>query len=204
MKQKVTTTPNLITNAPLHQHALAHKHEHLTAWTFNVADHFKNLTVEEIRAKLEQTAFPFAVCAENVIGDFNLGTLIRNANAFNAKEIFYVGNKKFDKRGAVGVHNYSNIKWIPTLDELLELKKKYVFVGIDNVPGAIPISSHCWQKNTLLFFGEEGLGLTPTSQKLCDKMVYIEQYGSVRSLNVGTASGIIMHHLVHSLKDFAE
>ena len=200
MKQKISTTPNLLLDAPLHQAALNNKNEHLLSWTYNVADHFKSLTAAEIKAKLAETAFPFAICAENVIGDFNLGTLIRNANAFNAREVFYIGNKKFDKRGMVGVHNYSDIKWLPTLQDLIALKDKYVFVGVDNIPGSVSISAHNWQENTLLIFGEEGVGLTPTIQKLCDKMVYIEQYGSVRSLNVGTASGIIMHSIVNSMQ----
>lgn len=204
MKSKITTVPNLLNNAPLHQAALINKNEHLLSWTYNVVDNFKHLTVAEIKATLAATAFPYAVMCENVIGDFNLGTIIRNANAFNAREIFYIGNKKFDKRGMCGVHNYNDVKWISSVDELINLKNKYVFVGVDNINGAVPISTHSWQENTLLIFGEEGVGLTPTMQKLCDKMLYIEQYGSVRSLNVGTASGIIMHAAVQSYKDLAK
>ncbi len=204
MKEKNTTIPSLLLDAPLHQAALINKNEHLASWTYNVVDQFKHLTTAEIKAKLAETAFPYAILCENVIGDFNLATIIRNANAFNAREIFYVGNKKFDRRGTCGVHNYSDVKWIANLDDLIKLKDKYVFVGVDNISGAASISTHCWEKNTLLIFGEEGVGLTPTMQKLCDKMVYIEQYGSVRSLNVGTASGIIMHSIVNALKDTAE
>jgi tRNA G18 (ribose-2'-O)-methylase SpoU len=204
MKQKITTIPNLLDSAPLHQVAALNKNEHLESWTYNVIDEFKHLTVAQIKHKLAETAFPYAVLCENVIGDFNLGTIIRNANAFNAREIYYIGNKKFDRRGMCGVHNYSDVKWLSTIDELLALKDKYVFVGVDNISGAIPVSSHSWEKNTLLIFGEEGVGLTPTIQKLCDKIVYIEQFGSVRSLNVGTASGIIMHQAVSSYKTSAE
>lgn len=204
MKQKITTIPNLLDNAPLHQAAILNKNEHLESWTYNVIDKFKHLTAHQIKAKLAETAFPYAVLCENVIGDFNLGTIIRNANAFNAREIYYIGNKKFDRRGMCGVHNYSDVKWLSTVDQLLTLKDKYVFVGVDNISGALPISTHSWQENTLLIFGEEGVGLTPTMQKLCDKMVYIEQFGSVRSLNVGTASGIIMHQAVSYFRANAE
>ena len=204
MKQKITTIPNLLDEAPLHQAAILNKNEHLESWTYNVIDKFKHLTVSQIKSTLAENAFPYAVLCENVIGDFNLGTIIRNANAFNAREIFYIGNKKFDRRGMCGVHNYSDVKWLSTMDELLAMKDKYVFVGVDNISGSVPVSSHNWEKNTLLIFGEEGVGLTPTIQKLCDKMVYIEQFGSVRSLNVGTASGIIMHQAVSSYRTNAE
>jgi tRNA G18 (ribose-2'-O)-methylase SpoU len=195
-KEKVTTMPNLIDSAPAHKAAVAAGDAHFRAWEYNVADHLKSKTVEEIRQYLKDTSNPFAVCAEHVIGDFNLGTLVRNANAFNAKEVFYVGNKKWDKRSAVGVHNYTEVKWLPTLEDLIALQDRYVIVGIDCVPGAVPLFSYPLKENTLFVFGEEGVGLTPGMQAFCKDIVYIPQFGSVRSINVGTASGIVMHEFV--------
>jgi len=195
-KEKVVTMPNLIDTAPAHMAAKAAGNDHFKAWEYNVADHFKSKTVDEIRDSLKETAFPYAVCFEHVIGDFNMGTAVRNANAFNAKEIFYIGQKKWDRRSAVGVHNYTEVKWLSTLDEFVELRKKYVIVGIDCVPGAVSLSSYSFKENTLFVFGEEGVGLTPAMQALCEDIVFIPQFGSVRSINVGTASGIIMHEFV--------
>lgn len=194
---KMTTKPSLLDDAPMHKEALQNGFNHLTSWVYNVVDDFKNLSKEQIKAQLKATAFPYAVCFENVINDFNMATGIRNANAFNAREIFYIGDKRFDRRGMCGVHNYSDLKWLASLDDLVALKKEYVFVGIDNVAGSIPISSHCWKKNTLMIFGSEGVGLTPVTKKMCDAIVHINQFGSVRSLNVGTASGIIMHDFIN-------
>lgn len=196
-KEKVTTFPKLIDSSPEHKAAKAAGDEHFRAWEYNVEDRFKNKTVEEIRRHLKDTANPFAVCAEHIIGDFNFGTLVRNANAFNAKEVFYIGDKKWDRRSAVGVHNYTEVKWLSTLDELVKLQEKYVFVGIDCIPGAVSLHSYSFPANPLLLFGEEGVGLTPTVQKMCKDIVYIPQFGSVRSINVGTASGIIMHEFVN-------
>lgn len=199
MKEKLRTKPNLIDTSPNHQAALAAGDDHFKAWQFNVADKFKDKTVEEIKTELKETAQPFAVCFEHLINDFNMGTAIRNANAFNTREVFYVGNKKWDKRSAVGVYNYTEVTWLETLDQLIKLQDTYVLVGIDNVPGSVPLSTYQWEPNTLVIFGEEGVGLTPTMRSLCKDIVHIEQYGSVRSLNVGTASGIIMHDLVRQL-----
>ncbi len=198
MREKTKTTPNLSLSSTAHQ-AVEDK-SNLRDWEKNVADHFKGQTDEEIRAALAETANPFAVCFEQWIGDFNMGTGIRNANAFNAREVFYVGNRKWDRRGAVGVYNYTPVNWVPTVEEFAKLKDKYVFVGIDNIDGSVPLSTYSFQPNTLLIFGEEGLGLTPGMQALCDDLVAIEQYGSVRSLNCGVASGIIMHDFVRQMK----
>jgi len=195
-KARIATTPNLADSSPAHQAALAAGDDHFRAWQYNVADHFKDKTVEQIRATLKETAHPFAVLFENLIGDFNIATGMRNANAMNAREVFYLGDKKLDRRGMQGVQNYSDITWLSTMEEVLALKDRYVFVGVDNVPGSVPINTYLWSPNSLMVFGSEGVGLTPTMQSLCRDLVHIPQYGSVRSLNVGTASGIAMHDFV--------
>jgi tRNA G18 (ribose-2'-O)-methylase SpoU len=72
------------------------------------------------------------------------------------------------------------------------------------VPGSIDISKHPWQRNTLLIFGEEGTGLTPAMQDLCEVIVEIPMFGSVRSLNCGTASGIVMYDIVATFNAFKD
>lgn len=192
-KQKIKTQPDLILTSPKHQAAVAAGDDNFKAWQYNVADHLKGKTIEEIKQHLQSTAFPFAVCMEHIIGDFNMGTVIRNANAFNAKEVFYVGEKKWDKRSAVGVYNYTDVQWVPTVEEFKKLAERYTIVGIDNVPGAVSLRGYHWPHNPLMVFGEEGTGLTPEMLALCQVVVEIPMFGSVRSLNCGTASGIMMY-----------
>lgn len=196
MKLKLTTQPNISINSPQHQQAVAAGDEHFRRWQRNVVDKYKDKSEEEIQTDLQATAFPFAVCFENFIGDFNIATAIRNANAFNAKEVFYIGDKKIDRRGMCGVHNYTKITWLSTLDQLMELQTDYTFVGADNIPGSVPLISYQWPTKPLIVFGSEEVGLTPGMQAFCKDLVYIEQFGSVRSLNVGTASGIMMNDFV--------
>lgn len=192
MRTKIRTSPDWSAGVPEHQEALANGNDHFRAWSQNVEDRFKGKSNEEIRETLQQTANPFAVCFEHWIGDFNMGTGIRNANAFNAKEVFYIGDKRWDRRAAVGVHNYTDVQWVPTVNDFLSLKDRYTFIGVDNVPGSVPLYNFQWPRNAIMIFGEEGVGLTPEMQKRCDAIVAIEMFGSVRSLNCGVASGIVM------------
>jgi tRNA G18 (ribose-2'-O)-methylase SpoU len=200
MREKVKTQPDLSQSSPAHhefRHELDKGQDPLRKWERNVIDRFKDKPDEEIKAELAATAWPFAVCFEQWIGDFNMGSGVRNANAFNAKEVFYLGNKKWDRRSSVGVYNYTNVQWLPTIDDLVKLQEKYVIVGIDNIPGkSVPLASYEWQPNTLMVFGEEGTGLSLPMQAFCRDIVEIEMYGSVRSLNCGVASGIVMHDFV--------
>lgn len=204
MREKIRTKPNLSDTSPAHQEAKTLGEEHYRLWERNVADQFKHLSEAEIKEVLKETGFPFAVCFEHWIGDFNMGTGIRNANAFNAKEVFYVGDKKWDRRSAVGVHNYTEVQWIPTIEDFQKLQEQYVIVGLDNVTGSVPLSSYRWEPNTLMVFGEEGTGLTPGMQSLCRDIVHIEMFGTVRSLNCGTASGIAMYHYIDYQKRILE
>ncbi len=57
----------------------------------NVIDHYKYWHVDAIRADLDERRHPFAVVVENLAHDFNIGTVIRNANAFLASHVWIAG-----------------------------------------------------------------------------------------------------------------
>ena len=175
-------------------------------WKRNVIDRYKNWSTESIKRDLQRTANPFAVCMEHWQGDFNISTLIRNANAFNAEKVFYLGKKRFDRRGTVGSHHYVDLVFLDGgISQLVELKKQYTFVAVDNnVPETHKLGNFSWselKKPPLLIFGEEGVGLTEGALNLADYTVEIPQFGSVRSLNVGTSSGIVMYDIMESLRN---
>ena len=169
------------------------------SWTYNVEDRFKGKSQEEIKQILKSTSHNFAVMMEHWNGDFNIGTMIRNANAFNAEKVFYYGKKKYDRRGAVGTHHYVDLNFIGDDDGLISLKSDFVFVCLDNVEGSVPMEDFKWPKNSLMIFGEEGVGLTDKMLSMADYTVSITQYGSVRSMNVGTTSGIAMYDYTKKL-----
>jgi len=177
-----------------------------TMWKRNVINKYKNWPTESIKEDLEKNAKPYAICMEHWKGDFNISTLIRNANAFNVKEVFYLGKRKIDKRGTVGTHHYTNITHLSgNLRDLVNLKKFYTFIAIDNnISKTEKLDNFSWnklEKPPLVFFGEEGIGLTQEVLNLCDYRIEIEQYGSVRSLNVGTSSGLVLYELSRHLKN---
>jgi tRNA G18 (ribose-2'-O)-methylase SpoU len=170
-------------------------------WTRNVTDEFKTVSTEEIKQTLKSRAHSFAVLMEQWQGDFNFSTLIRNANAFNANEVYYIGKKRWDRRGTVGTHHYTDIKYLGNdlsgFENYMKLREKYCFVAIENNPingrSTHDLRSYKWPKNALMIFGEEGDGISLPTLAIVDDVVKIPQFGSVRSLNVGTASGIIMN-----------
>ena len=180
--------------------------ERWSLWKRNVIDKYKSMTDDQIREDLSKNKNPIAVCMEHWNGDFNIATLIRNANAFNVEKVFYLGKKKIDRRGTVGTHHYVDIIYMSDgVRELVDLKEHYTFVAIDNnIPNTEKLHKFSWnklEKPPLVFFGEEGVGLTEEILNLCDYRIEIQQYGSVRSLNVGTSSGLVLYELSRHLKN---
>jgi tRNA G18 (ribose-2'-O)-methylase SpoU len=181
--QITTTTNNSNDNRNI---ADRYKHDRLVKWT-----------TEMIKSDLQQKSFPFAVMMENFVGDFNLSSVLRSCNAMNGREMFYLGRKQYDRRGTVGTHHYTDLINVKTREEFLKLKERYTFVALENsVPQAETIYDFVWPKNPLIIIGEEGVGITPETLALCDKFVYIPQYGSVRSMNAAVAGSIAMNDFV--------
>lgn len=160
--------------------------------TRNIIDHYHYWDTEAIKADLDTRRHPFGVLVSNLANDFNVGTVIRSANAFLAREVFFYGRRRYDRRGTVGTHHYENLKVIGDND-LESLAAQYTLVAIDNVTGAEPIETFKWPANPLLMFGQEQVGLPQTLLDKTEIRVYIKQYGSVRSLNVGSAASIAMY-----------
>ena len=167
----------------------------------NVLNKYADWTVELIKADVQQNTLPYACMMSHVEGDFNISTAIRNANAFGCEKFFYFGKKSWDRRGSVGTHHYTNISHLKTIEDIKELKKQYRFVAIEcNIDRPCAnIADYQIKPGSLFIFGEETKGLSPEILDLCDDFVYIGMRGSVRSLNVGTASGILMHNAMNAL-----
>jgi tRNA G18 (ribose-2'-O)-methylase SpoU len=166
----------------------------------NVIDAYKGWDTILVKEDLERKALPYSVMMQHIQGDFNISTFIRNGNAFGVREIYYYGKRKWDRRGAVGTHNYKQLTHLDSFEEIKALKDSHRFIAIENgVPNALSINDFTPKPNDLFIFGEEMMGISQEVLALCDLCVYIPQYGSVRSLNVGTASGILMQYISHNL-----
>jgi tRNA G18 (ribose-2'-O)-methylase SpoU len=168
--------------------------------TRNVVDKYKGWHADLIKKDLNAHTFPYAAMMQSW-GDFNMGTMIRNANAFAAKEVFYCGKRKWDRRGAQGTYNYTSVSFLEDLDSVKALTEKYHLIAIDNVPGATPLNLFDWPHNSLMIFGSEGEGISKDILNLCERIVEIPMYGSVRSLNCGTSSGIVMADYVRKYQE---
>ena len=161
----------------------------------NVIDRYRYWTVEAIVADLDTRRHGFHVAIENWEHDFNIGTVVRNANAFLASCIHIIGPHRWDRRGAMSTHRYLHIRNHPNVAAFATWARDtdLPIVAIDNVDGSVPIETTALPEQCVLVFGQEGPGLSTEALDAADVVCAISQYGSTRSLNAGVASGIAMY-----------
>jgi len=161
----------------------------------NVADRYRYWSVEAIVADLDARRLPFHVAIENWAHDLNIGTVVRNANAFLAGSVRIVGRRRWNRRGAMVTDRYQHVVHHPSIEDLADWARAddLALVGIDNLPGAVPLEVTELPRRCVLVFGQEGPGLSAAAHQTCDVVCSITQLGSTRSINAGVASGIAMH-----------
>ena len=161
----------------------------------NVIDRYRYWRIEAIVADLDTRRHDFAVAIENWQHDLNIGTVVRTANAFLAREVVIVGRRRWNRRGAMVTDRYQHIVHVASVAELIEHAEAggYTVVAVDNLPGATPIETVDLPRRCLLLFGQESVGLSPEARQAATLVCSIAQYGSTRSINAGVAAGIAMH-----------
>lgn len=211
----------------------------------NVLDRYRYWSVAAIKADLDSRGrHDFEIACENWTHDFNIGSMVRTANAFQARRVHIVGPHKWNRNGALMTELYQHVEHHPSIAELVECWRNRIageiayersraaaaafhagagrnaagitssanalaeldaadarireleaarVIAMDIIPGAVPMETYAFPKRCLLLFGAEGPGLTQTALDLADDVVYISQFGSVRSINAGAAAAVTMH-----------
>lgn len=192
----------------------------------NVLDRYRYWGVEAIKADLDSRGrHGFEVAVENWTHDFNIGSMVRTANAFTANKVHIVGPHKWNRKGALMTELYQHVEHHPSIQELvddwherlaaqraealavleanqspadearrtLETLDQAKVIALDIVDGAVPMETYRFPEKCLMLFGAEGPGLSDKALELADDVVYISQFGSVRSINAGAAAAVAMH-----------
>ncbi|MBS1836866.1 MAG: RNA methyltransferase [Actinobacteria bacterium] len=171
----------------------------------NVVDRYRYWSVDAIVDDLDGRGHDFHVAIENWRHDLNIGTVVRNANAFGARTVHIVGRRRWNRRGAMVTDRYVHIEHHDTVELLLARSRSegLSVVGIDNLAddhpsGSAALESRPLPRRCVLLFGQEGSGLSDAAIAGCDEVREIPMYGSTRSINAGVASGIAMHAWVRA------
>ena len=138
----------------------------------NVVDRYRYWSREAIVADLDRTRNPFHVAIENWEHDFNIGTVVRNANAFQAAAVHIIGKRRWNRRGAMVTDRYQHVHHHPTVDGFVDWAQsaELTVVGIDNLPGSVPIETTLLPERCVLVFGQEGPGLSDAVRSVANRI----------------------------------
>ncbi len=166
----------------------------------NVVDRYRYWTLEAIVADLDTRRHPFHVAIENWGHDFNIGSVVRTANAFAAAGVHIVGRRRWNRRGAMVTDRYQHVRHHAGVADLVAWAATagadggaLPVIGIDNLPGSVPIEGYPVPRECVLVFGQEGPGLSEAVRAAAGVVLHISQFGSTRSINAGAAAAIAMH-----------
>lgn len=162
----------------------------------NVVDAYRYWRLDAIVAELGARRNPLHVAIQNWEHDFNIGSIVRTANAFNVEAVHILGRRRWNRRGAMVTDRYLSVQHHADVPSFLaELHRLGVTpIGVDNLPGSVPLETTELPQRCCLIFGSEGPGLTDQVLAGCAGLVSITQHGSTRSLNAGAAAAIAMYH----------
>ena len=161
----------------------------------NVIDKFKHVPETDIVRELDAADHGLIIALENTERDFNMGTIVRSANAFGVRRVIIIGRRQWNKRGAMATDKYLHVEYLPTTAECVERMREEgrSIVAIDNVPGSVELAQTELPRNAVLVFGQEGPGISEELIDAAGVIVAIEQFGSTRSINVGAAATVAMY-----------
>ena len=169
----------------------------------NVVDRYRYWRLEAVVADLDTRRHDFHVAIENWRHDFNIGTIVRTANAVLAAEVHIVGHRRWNRRGAMVTDRYQHVRHHPSAADLADYlaPRGVALLGIDNLPGSEHLETMTLPLRACFLLGQEGPGLSAGARQACDATFSIAQFGSTRSINASAAGAIAMHAWVRTHAD---
>ncbi|GAA1951263.1 TrmH family RNA methyltransferase [Microbacterium aquimaris] len=161
----------------------------------NVVDAYRYWTMEAIIADLDARRHAFHVAIENWQHDFNIGSIVRTANAFLAAEVHIIGRRRWNRRGAMVTDRYQHVRHHEDIASFAAWAAGagLPIIAVDNVDGSQPVDRADLPRACVLLFGQEGPGLSAEALAAASGAVEITQYGSTRSMNAGAAAAVVMY-----------
>lgn len=144
--------------------------------------------------------FPLVIILDHLKIDFNIGKIIRSAEAFGARAVDVVGTSFFDPLPAKGC--MKRVPWTmrKTFHESFEKwnAEGYTFYAFDS-EASTAIHEERFPDKSAFILGHEGFGFTFKKELYPNiKFIRIPQFGLVESLNVSVAASVVMYEFARS------
>ena len=144
--------------------------------------------------------FPYVLILDHLKVDFNIGKIIRSAEAFGAQAVEVVGTVFFDPMPAKGCMKRVPWKMRNTFAECyMEYEQRgFTFYAFD-VNATESLHEVSFPDKSAFILGHEGFGMSFKNDSYPKiKFIKIPQFGMVESLNVAVAASVVMYEFTRS------
>jgi 23S rRNA (guanosine2251-2'-O)-methyltransferase len=155
-------------------------------------------TEDLLRPSSDAKSFRLILAADHITDEGNLGALIRTAAFFGVRGLILPRDRSAQVTGKLlkrtsGAYFYLPVARVVNLARTLDSLRDRGFWIIGAAgEGLESIYDFDWNRDTVLILGSESKGLGRTVRDRCDALVRIPGKGTVESLNVSVAGGIII------------
>jgi tRNA G18 (ribose-2'-O)-methylase SpoU len=148
----------------------------------------------EVRSELERIRHPFRIAIDRAKNPFNIGSIIRTAHSFLAKEIILIGTEPWYERAAMGMQRYENIVELPTERTFLDVAERagWHLVAFEKDHAQVGLWETELPDDAVLIFGNEDDGCSPGILEAAEQIVAIPMFGINHSYPISVAAGIAM------------
>lgn len=159
-----------------------------------------------------QRKFSIIILADNLMGDANIGSLFRLADAFNIEKILFCGspvnleNNRIKRTARATIKNVANEYWENPEEALkIFIDLGYIPVALEITKDSIPIDTYSFENHQklLLIIGNERHGISHQLLEQVDLKLHIGMFGTNSSMNVSQATGIALYEITKTLPSFA-
>lgn len=153
---------------------------------------------------ITRNRIPVQVILDGLSNAYNIGVIIRLCEAFCIEAVHMCGNtpslisKKIQKTSRKlerWIKIYEGSTTNETIKILKELNYKVYAAELSNQSKDYTSVTYP-DKKIVLVFGNEKEGLSSKTLNICDKTIHIPLYGMSNSLNVSSATSIILSHII--------
>jgi 23S rRNA (guanosine2251-2'-O)-methyltransferase len=164
---------------------------------------FSYVDLEEIiRRALQAQGFGLILAADHITDEGNLGSLVRTAAFFGVHGLILPKDRSAQITGRLlkrtsGAHVHLLVAQVVNLGRTLaNLREKGFWIVGAAGEGPVSIHDFDWKRHTVIVLGSESRGLSRAARDRCDEFVRIPGKGTVESLNVSVAGGIILGEIM--------
>jgi 23S rRNA (guanosine2251-2'-O)-methyltransferase len=159
-------------------------------------------TEDDLVAALGEAQSPLVLALDGVQDPHNLGACLRTADACGALAVVVPKDRAAHltpvvRKVAAGAAESVPLVTVTNLVRTLKLLKQGdLWVTGADAEAAKTAAEVDFTGGTVLVMGAEGAGLRQLTRQTCDHMVRLPQLGSVESLNVSVAAGMLLYEVV--------